>query len=116
MRFVYITCNVSMLEQMESLLRELEISVYQVIPKALAESNFDIPHKDTAVWPGFNACLLVQEADTSKGDALLERIREMNAQAYNNSELVAAYLWSVDTYVAPESIMPVQERDPLSGA
>lgn len=101
---------------MESLLRELEISVYQVIPKALAESNFDIPHKDTAVWPGFNACLLVQEADTSKGDALLERIREMNAQAYNNSELVAAYLWSVDTYVAPESIMPVQERDPLSGA
>ncbi|EEK16970.1 hypothetical protein PORUE0001_0718 [Porphyromonas uenonis 60-3] len=105
-----------MLEQMESLLRELEISVYQVIPKALAESNFDIPHKDTAVWPGFNACLLVQEADTSKGDALLERIREMNAQAYNNSELVAAYLWSVDTYVAPESIMSVQERDPLSGA
>lgn len=116
MRFVYITCNVSMLEQMESLLRELEISVYQVIPKALAESNFDIPHKDTAVCPGFNACLLVQEADTAKGDALLERIREMNAQAYNNSELVAAYLWSVDTYVAPESIMPVQERDPLSGA
>ena len=116
MRFVYITCNVSMLEQMESLLRELEISVYQVIPKALAESNFDIPHKDTAVWPGFNACLLAQEADTAKGDALLERIREMNAQAYNNSELVAAYLWSVDTYVAPESIMPVQERDPLSGA
>ena len=116
MRFVYITCNVSMLEQMESLLRELEISVYQVIPKALAESNFDIPHKDTAVWPGFNACLLVQEADTTKGDTLLERIREMNAQAYNNSELVAAYLWSVDTHVAPEPIMPVQERDPLSGA
>ena len=39
MRFIYITCNVSMQEQMESLLRELEISVYQVIPKALAESN-----------------------------------------------------------------------------
>ena len=105
MRFVYITCNVSMQEQIESLLRELEISVYQVIPKALAESNFDIPHKDTAVWPGFNACLLV-----------LERIREMNAQAYNNSELVAAYLWSVDTHIAPEPITPVQERDPLSGA
>ena len=49
MRFIYITCNVSMQEQMESLLRDLEISVYQVIPKALAESNFDIPHKDTAV-------------------------------------------------------------------
>ena len=66
MRFIYITCNVSMQEQMESLLRELEISVYQVIPKALAESNFDIPHKDTAVWPGFNTCLLVQEADVAK--------------------------------------------------
>ena len=116
MRFVYITCNVSMQEQIELLLRELEISVYQVIPKALAESNFDIPHKDTAVWPGFNVCLLVQETNTAKGDALLERIREMNAQAYNNSELVAAYLWSVDTHVAPEPITPVQERDSLSGA
>lgn len=116
MRFIYITCNVSMQEQMESLLRELKISVYQVIPKALAESNFDIPHKDTAVWPGFNTCLLVQEADVTKSDALLERIREMNAQAYNNSELVAAYLWSVDDQVAPEPITPVQERDPLSGA
>ena len=58
---------------MEALLRELKISVYQVIPKALAESNFDIPHKDTAVWPGFNACLLVQEADVAKSDALLPR-------------------------------------------
>ena len=101
---------------MESLLRELEISVYQVIPKALAESNFDIPHKDTAVWPGFNTCLLVQEADPAKSDALLERIREMNAQAYNNSELIAAYLWPIDSHIAPEPITPVQERDPLSGA
>ncbi len=116
MRFIYITCNVSMQEQMEALLRELKISVYQVIPKALAESNFDIPHKDTAVWPGFNACLLVQEADVTKSDALLARIREMNAQAYNNSELIAAYLWSIGSHIAPEPITPVQERDPLSGA
>lgn len=116
MRFIYITCNISMLEQMESLLRELEISVYQVIPKTLAESNFDIPHKDTAVWPGFNACLLAQEADAAKGDALIERIREMNRQAYNNSELVSAYLWSVDSHVIPEPVIPVQERDPLCGA
>ena len=101
---------------MESLLRELEISVYQVIPKALAESNFDIPHKDTSVWPGFNACLLVQEADVAKSDALLARIREMNAQAYNTSELVAAFLWSIDSHIPPEPITPVQERDPLSGA
>ena len=50
MKFTYITCNISMLEQMEELLKELEIQVYQVIQKALAESNFDIPHKDTAVW------------------------------------------------------------------
>ena len=55
-----------MLEQMETLLCELGINVYQVIPKALAESNFDIPRKDTAVWPGFNACLLVLKPIPSK--------------------------------------------------
>lgn len=104
MRFIYITCNISMLEQVESLLRELEIGVYQVIPKALAESDFDIPHKDTAVWPGFNACLLVQEVDSSKSDTLLKRITKMNEQAYNNSELVSAYLWPVESFVAPKPI------------
>ncbi|WP_311552136.1 PG0541 family transporter-associated protein [Porphyromonas endodontalis] len=104
MRFIYITCNISMLEQIESLLHELEIGVYQVIPKALAESDFDIPHKDTAVWPSFNACLLVQEAESSKSDTLLERITKMNEQAYNNSELVSAYLWPVESFVAPKPI------------
>ncbi|WP_244860724.1 PG0541 family transporter-associated protein [Porphyromonas somerae] len=76
MKFTYITCNISMLEQMEELLKELEIQVYQVIPKALAESNFDIPHKDTAVWPGFNASLLVQEEVLAKSEALMKRIED----------------------------------------
>ena len=102
MTLIYITCNISMLEQIESLLSELEIGVYQVIPKALAESDFDIPHKDTAVWPGFNACLLVQEVDSSKSDTLLKRITK--EQAYNNSELVSAYLWPVESFVAPKPI------------
>ena len=92
-----------MLEQMETLL-----SVYQVIPKALAESNFDIPRKDSAVWPGFNACLLVQEADPAKADTLLQRITLMNEKAYNNSEFVTAYLWSIETFVAPDPVAPVQ--------
>ncbi len=97
-----------MLEQMETLLCELGINVYQVIPKALAESNFDIPRKDTAVWPGFNACLLVQEADPVKADTLLQRIALMNEKAYNNSEFVTAYLWSIETFVAPDPVAPVQ--------
>ena len=114
MKFTYITCNISMLEQMEQLLKELEIQVYQVIPKALAESHFDIPHKDTAVWPGFNASLMVQEEVPAKSEALMKRIEEMNHTAYNNSELIAAYQWTVNTFVLPELVAPLQGSTALS--
>ncbi|MDO5017476.1 MAG: hypothetical protein Q4E10_03825 [Porphyromonas sp.] len=114
MKFIYITCNISMLEQMESLLREVGITMYQIIPRVMAESHFDIPHKDTAVWPGYNAILLVQEAEATKSDELLERIKIMNEQAYNNSELVTAYLWSVDASVVPDPVSPIDGAVPLT--
>lgn len=110
MRFIYITCNVSMQERIESLLHELSIKTYQVIPKVLAESDFDIPHRDTAVWPGFNTCLLVQEQDPAKADAFIQRIREMNDGAYNNGELVSAYQWPIESFVAVEPIEEISNK------
>lgn len=114
MKFTYITCNISMLEQMEQLLHKLGIEVYQVIPKALAESDFDIPHKDTAIWPGFNASLLVQEESPTKAEALMKGIEEINHTIYNNSELIAAYQWTINTFIAPEPVAPLHGRTTLS--
>ena len=72
MKFIYITCNVSMLETVTVLLQNKKIANYQVIEKVAAVSSFDEPRQDTAVWPGYNSALLVQEADEERARELMK--------------------------------------------
>ena len=44
----------------------------------------------------------------------MKRIEEMNHTAYNNSELIAAYQWTVNTFVLPEPVAPLQGSAALS--
>ncbi|WP_411916130.1 PG0541 family transporter-associated protein [Porphyromonas miyakawae] len=113
MKFIYITCNISGLEQIEELLRRMKIKNYQIIPKVLAESEFDIPRKDTAIWPSYNASVLVQESDEEKASALIDAISKLNEQAFNNSELVSAHMWSIERSAVVNVIQKIESRNPL---
>lgn len=98
MKFIYITCNVSMLETLTLLLNEMEYADYQVIEQVTAMSRWGEPRQNTAVWPGYNSAIIVQEVDPMKAKGLIGEINEMNAAAFNNSELVAAYMWGIEEY------------------
>ena len=50
MKFIYITCNVSMLETLTLLLDEMEYADYQVIEQVTAMSRWGEPRQNTAVW------------------------------------------------------------------
>lgn len=113
MKLIYITCNISMLEQMEAVLREMAIKVFQIIPRAQAESDFDIPHKDNAIWPGFNACIIIQEQDVEKAEALLHKVQDMNEKAYNNSELISAYMWEIQAFAPVKPVKPIEKADEI---
>lgn len=113
MKFIYITCNISGLEQIEELLRRMKIKNYQIIPKVLAESEFDIPRKDTAVWPSYNASVLVQEPDEEKASALIDEISKLNEHAFNNSELMSAHMWSIERSAVVNVIQKIESRNPL---
>ncbi|MDN4753455.1 hypothetical protein QYZ87_02785 [Porphyromonadaceae bacterium W3.11] len=95
MKFIYITCNVSMLESVTSLIDEIEMSDYQVIEQVTAKSSYSSPRLNTAIWPGYNSSVMIQETDEQKVSALIEQINEMNENAYNDSELVALYTWDI---------------------
>lgn len=99
MKFIYITCNVSMLETLTLLLDETECADYQVIEQVTASNRWGEPRQNTAVWPGYNSSILVQEADPGKAEALINEINKMNEAAFNNSELIAAYMWGIEKYV-----------------
>lgn len=96
MKFIYMTCNISMVEIIWDLLDEMEISNYQTIEPVTAKSNYAEPRLNTAVWPGYNASVLVQESDSEKAASLIKEINAINDKAFNTGELIAAHLWNVD--------------------
>lgn len=104
MKFIYITCNVSMLETLTLLLDEMEYADYQVIEQVTAMSRWGEPRQNTAVWPGYNSAIIVQEVDPMKAKGLIGEINKMNAAAFNNSELVAAYMWGIEEYTVVKPV------------
>lgn len=95
MKFIYITCNVSMLEAITQLLDETKFTDYQVIEQVTAKSSYSSPRLNTAVWPGYNSSVFIQESDPGKVSSLMEAINKMNQSAFNNGELVAVFSWDI---------------------
>lgn len=106
MKFIYITCNVSMLEIITDLLSKIKFTDYQVIEQVEAISKWGNPRQNTAVWPGYNSSVLIQESDNLKISELMNQINDINESAFNNSELIAAYTLNIENYV---NIKPVNK-------
>lgn len=85
-----------MLEAITDLLDEMKFVDYQVIEQVTAKSQFGVPRLNTAIWPGYNSSVLVQESDSEKVTALINEISKKNAAAYNNGELIDAFVWNVE--------------------
>lgn len=96
MKFIYITCNISMAEVLWDVIDEMEIKNYQTIDLVTAKSEYAEPRLNTAIWPGYNASILIQEADHKKVEALINEIKEMNKKAYNSAEIIAVHSWGLD--------------------
>lgn len=96
MKFIYITCNISMVDILWDIIDEMEIKNYQTIDLVTAKSSYAEPRLNTAIWPGYNASILIQEADQQKVKTLINEIEEINKKAYNNAEIVAVHSWSLD--------------------
>ncbi len=99
MKFIYVTCNISMVEIVWDLLDELEILNYQTIDVVTAKSSYANPRLNTAVWPGYNASIVIQEANDEKVNELFKELKEMNEKVYNSAEIVAAHMWEVNNSI-----------------
>ncbi len=97
MKFIYITCNISMVDILWGMIDEMEIKNYQTIDLVTGKSSYAQPRLNTAIWPGYNASILIQEEDDSKSDTLIREIKEMNEKAFNSAEIVAVHSWRLDT-------------------
>ena len=99
MKFIFCTCNVSMLERVTNLLEASEVNDYQVADKIIARSVKGDPRFDTAVWPGFNVIITMQITDNEKAAVIIDRLRTSNKEnAVNIDELLTVCSWEMDNY------------------
>lgn len=94
MKLLYITCSVSLQEQVESMLRAYNPLSFQVIPKVLSESRASMPRKDDAVWPGYDVAFVVQ-ADDTDAERIFAALQTHNGKAYNQEDRISGSMLNV---------------------
>ena len=109
MQCITVVCNVSLLDLAEELLRQHGVETYYVIPKAYAESRFDVPHRDTGTWPGYASVVQTIVENDHAAAEIIEAIEAMNATAISNADLIYAYTTEVKHATHVEPISPSEQ-------
>lgn len=99
MNMIYLTVNVSELEEVLSLLDASNIRQYQVIEQASARTIGATPRMNTAVWPGYNSVIMIQ-ANNAEKDILLKQIIAFNEHTHTAEERITLCSWEVDTFLS----------------
>lgn len=99
MKFIYCTCNISILERVKELIENAEVRDYQIIDKVTAKSVKGQPRFNDAVWPGYNIIISMQIADDKKAETVLKTLQNFNKEiAFNEDEYITACSWNMENY------------------
>ena len=100
MKFIFCTCNVSIMERITDLLDKNEVNNYQISDHIIAKSVKGAPRFDTPIWPGYNVNITMQFSDKDKSDKVIDVLRKFNKESvYNNDELITVCSWEMDNYI-----------------
>ena len=98
MKFVYVSCNISKLEQLTEEIRNLGIKTFQIVEDTAGSFEKGNPRMNTSVWPGTNAVIFLQ-VTPEKCKELLSAVRRMNTEIVNENERILAASWECEDYV-----------------
>ncbi|HNW82069.1 MAG TPA: hypothetical protein PKG52_04180 [bacterium] len=98
MKFIYLTCNISKLEQILELLKMQSVKSYQVIENADGVQPSGNPRMNNAVWPGSSSIVMVQ-ADKNETEKFFESLTKMNQEIVNENERVLAVSWDCERHL-----------------
>lgn len=114
MKFIYITCNISLLESLVKTLDDNGFKDYQIIDKITAMPALGDPRMNTAIWPGYNACIFLQVRDSEKAQKVMDYLDNLNKQAFQDYELIYAYTFDVAQYLDVHSVHERERKTPQS--
>lgn len=98
MKLIYCTCNVSVIEPLLKIIDDIGVENYQVIEQVTAKNQKGDDRLNTPVWPGYNSAIIMQIPNNEMASLAMDKIREFNKNAFNNSELVIACTWTMDDF------------------
>ncbi len=99
MKFIFCTCNISMLDQVTQLLDKNDVTSYQFTDKVISSSEKGSPRFDTAVWPGYNVNITIQTDSDDQALKIIELFRKFNKEnAFNDDELLTVCSMNMDNY------------------
>ena len=98
MKMIYITFNISELEDVMELLTENKIKQYQIFDTVRANTIGSSPRMNTAVWPSYNAVIMIQ-IDEAGADKLIGIIKHFNTKTDNPNELITLCSWKLDSFM-----------------
>ena len=98
MNMIYITCNASMQEKIHDILDDQNIREYQIVDQVMAKSKVTDPRFNNPIWPGYNTTFFCQINEKEKVELLLETLKGINQNAFNNSEMITVCAWPLQHY------------------
>jgi hypothetical protein len=98
MKMIYLTLNISELDEMLELLNKNKIGQYQIYDKVCAGNKDGIPRMNNAVWPGYNATVIIQ-ADDAEESLIADMIKQFNHQTDNPNEKILMCSWQLERLI-----------------
>lgn len=98
MKFVYVSCNISKLEQLTNEIKKLGITTFQIVEDTAGSFDNGNPRMNTSVWPGTNAVVFLL-VTPEKCTEMLATVRRMNTEIVNENERILAAAWECSDYV-----------------
>ncbi len=99
MKFIYCTCNVSMLEKLTSLLELIEVNDYQVTDSTNAKNIMKYTSLQMPLATMNNITIAMQIPDSIKSKMILNIFRNINKEnAAEPHKMLAVCSWEIDNY------------------
>ncbi|MDD2634000.1 MAG: hypothetical protein PHW82_00710 [Bacteroidales bacterium] len=98
MRMIYISCNVSMLNEIVSLLKKHKAKSYQIVEQASSMNKVGNPRLNNAVWPGYNSLIFINLETEKTYNSLITELKNYNKKVTMPDEKITVSAWKTDEF------------------
>lgn len=97
MKFIFCSCNISMKEQVLSILEDSMVESYQVADMIISRCAKGSPRFNTPVWPGYNVNITMQITDHNRAEQIIALLKAVNDEPDRNpEEMLTVCSWDMN--------------------